>query len=219
MLEPQDATMSTLGQLSEKRLGFGATTDMFTTLVSQLLGSKVGLVEAGELWTVGVTEKVLSWFGIKDDAFFAYDQAQVNDIKRRNKGLKKEFQIPKDKNRPFAIVHSAYAGPFKGAAVEDDLAQLSSTAPKYYTNLDICGLYAGYPLKRQFTINEKSGSIDVKQGGLTETFGWNSPLKSLNVNKYDATTQSQTVKATTQSDHHGLPMSAGSAAGASSTWG
>ena len=93
----------------------------------------------------GVTEKVLSWYGIKEDAFFAYDEAQLGEIKNRNEALDKEFILPKDKNRPFALVHSAYMGPFKGAAVEDDLGQLSSTGPKYYTNLDICGLYADIP--------------------------------------------------------------------------
>ena len=215
---PQEATMAKLASIDEKRLGFGATTDMFTTLVSQLVQSKIGIAETGELWVSGVTEKVLSWYDITDDAFFAYNQAQVANIKARNPGLSKSFILPHDHNRPFALVHAAYMGPFLGAAVDDELGQLSATAPKWYTNLDICGLYAGYPLRRDFTVNEKSGSIDVKQGGLTETFGFNSPIKSLNVNGYN-NKKMQTVKATTQKDSHGLPMSAAAAAGASSTWG
>ena len=73
--------------------------------------------------------------------------------------------------------------------------------------------------KEEFTVNEKSGSIHVKQGGLTETFGWNSPVNNLDVNAYDPATKMQTVKATTQRDSQGLPMGAAAAAGASSTWG
>ena len=87
IVDPSEATLSNLQSIDEKSLGFGATTDMFVTLVTQLVQSKVGLAESGELWVSGVQERVLASYGLKEDAFFAYDKKQVDDIKKRNPHL------------------------------------------------------------------------------------------------------------------------------------
>ena len=214
---PEEATMATLANIDEKSMGAGATTDMFTTLVEYLVKAKVGWEESGVLWSKGVREKVLSKFGLDTDDFFAYSNDIVSGIKSRNPDLDKNFITPHAGKRPFAMVHSAYMGPFKGSDAADELGQLNPNAPKYYTNLDLNGIYSGYPLKREYAVNERSGSIKVKQGGLIETFAFNSKLPS--GMRFTRSSKETTVTAKAPDADHGLPMTVGAAAGASSTWG
>ena len=99
----------------------------------------------------------------------------------------------------------------------DDIG-VPSTTPKYYTNLDMTGVYSGYPLKRTFQVPSKTGTIDAIQGGLTETYAFSSLNGPIDQSKYDEH-KSQVIKMQAPDDENGTPFTPAISTGTSSCWG
>ncbi len=86
-------------------------------------GTVTGMADA---WCYSTQQTYFEPVGIKSNTRFSWNQATVDDIKKRNPSLKDaEFLLPTNKDRPFPIVGSAIVGPNAGAPYSYDTRNFS----------------------------------------------------------------------------------------------
>ena len=109
---------------------------------------KAGTVKGmADAWCHSTQETYYEPVGIKRSTRFSWNQATVNDIKKRNPSLKNEiFLLPTNKNRPFPIVGTAIVGPNEGAPYSYDTRNFSliEFTPLYVGHMRTCKLFLSF---------------------------------------------------------------------------
>lgn len=128
---------------------------------------KNGIVEGmADAWCYSTQETYYEPVGIKRATRFSWNEATVEDIKKRNPSLQNEiFLLPTNKNRPYPLVGSAIVGPNAGAPYSYDTRNFSM--------IEFTPLYVGHMRSLDVSYNYHLGIKHTKRvGGAVETFAF-----------------------------------------------
>ena len=134
-----------------------------------------------ELWIRGVSECYMAPFGVfnKDqDQYFSYDQATVDDIKRRNPSLENASFLTVhdregDAKRPYLIVNSCIVGPYEQGPYQN---------PEQLAVFNYTPLYIGSAKQNTASYTPEGSSISAEHligGGFVEPFAFGSDTPAI----------------------------------------
>ena len=170
IVQPADITESGMKVMSDK-CARKVTDSKFVSIALESILHEPNL---GEMWCYATQKVYLDPVGINANQNWAYNQDQIDDIKRRNPELNGEnFLLPRAPTKAFPLVGSALVGPEIGSPYS------FKRDNQNYTFLEITPLYTGHvkTLEMEYNKNlkkEKKNEIQSRTvGGFLETFAFN----------------------------------------------
>lgn len=175
IVQPKDITQQNLQKMDSSCVR-GLTNVNFVGMGVDAIQN--GIVKGmADAWCYSTQETYYAPVGIKQSTRFSWNEATVNDIKKRNPSLKSEtFLLPTNKDRPYPLVGSAMIGPNSGAPYSFDTRNFSM--------IEFTPLYSGHMRTLDISYQYNHGIKHTKRvGGVVETFAFpkygSSPLLGL----------------------------------------